>query len=227
MKIEKEFKIAKREWENIRISLEGYGDIGEFNPRNLDNGLTIVDVRNRFSTYGYLAEDPLLIKNLREMERKLPMYGYLTQEAAYAFIYLASKAVERLGLRGAMAQIFGRGYSWVRTGWFEPYGIEEHEVIKQLFFMKIFFPLGGYFRWDFNSPEVKVRLRAILHMFMKWQDNPKSYFQDVRDCGVVLEPLWHGLSSALDLPLLGSGKRYQEGFYIRYGNLFWHSASRL
>ncbi|MER3447913.1 MAG: hypothetical protein C4291_14270 [Candidatus Dadabacteria bacterium] len=215
MEIEKELKIAEREWANIRISLEGYGDIGEFDPEiNIKNRLTLVGAGNRFPNYEHLTEGSFLIRNLREMERKFPFYGYLTQEAGHVFMYLASRAAERLGLKGAMAQTFGRGYSWVRTGWFEPYdGIEEEHVIKQLFFMKIFFPLGGYFKWEFNSLEVKAKLRAIVHKFIAWQDNPRSYVQDFRDCYAALEPLWHGLSSALDLPLFGSGKRYQEGFY--------------
>jgi hypothetical protein len=63
--------------------------------------------------------------------------------------------------------------------------------------MKMFFPLGGYFNWDFNSPAVKTQLRAILHKFVAWQHNPRIYIQDVRDCYAALEPLWHGLSSAL------------------------------
>jgi hypothetical protein len=146
------------------------------------------------------------------MENKRSEYGYLTQEAAHVFTSLASKAAGRLGLKGGMAQTFGRGYSWVRTGWFEPYGIEEQHVVKQLFFMKIFFPLGGYFNWDFNSPSVKTRLRAILYKFILWQDNPKSYVQDVRDCSAALEPLWQGLSLSLDFPVTDSGKRYQEVF---------------
>ncbi len=187
--IHRALQIAKREWANIKSSLGACGDIGEFHSKNHERG--------RIDSI-LVSEGLILVRNFIRMDNKLPTYGYLTQEAACVFTYLASKAAERLGLKGTMAQTFGRGYSWVRTGWFEPYGIGEHEVIKQLFFMKIFFPLGGYFKWDFNSPDVKARLRAILHRFMVWQDNPGSYFRDIRDCGVVLEPLWQGLFSALD-----------------------------
>ncbi|MGE5443967.1 MAG: hypothetical protein ACM3SR_05105 [Ignavibacteriales bacterium] len=199
MQIERGFKIAGKEWTNIRVSLEGYGDIGEFDSKNhVKNRLTLIDTGNKFPTYEYLTEGSLLIRNLIEMKNKLLTYGYFTQEAAYVFAFLASKAAEKLGLVGEMAQTFGRGYSWVRTGRFDPYGIEEQHVIKQLFFMKIFFPLGGYFNWDFNSPVVKTKLRAILHKFVAWQDNPRGYIQDIKDYKAQIEPLWHGLSSALD-----------------------------
>src|SRR6201993_1318536 len=143
------------------------------------------------------------------MENKISTYGYFTQEASYVFTYLASRAGERLGLTSAMAQSFGRGYSWIRTGWFDPYGIEKQDVIKQLFFMKIFFPLGGYFNWYFDSPEVKTKLRAVLYMFAKWQDNPRSYNEDIRRCRDQIEPIWRGLSSTLDFPLIDKG--YGEG----------------
>jgi hypothetical protein len=189
--IQRAFQIATREWENIKASLETCGDIGEFQSKN----------HSRSKPDSLLVSESLiLVRNLIRMENKLPTCGYLTQEAAYAFIYLSSRAVERLGLKSGMAQIFGRGYSWVRTGWFDPCGIEEQHVVKQLFFMKIFFPLGGFFKWDFNSPSVKTKLKAILHKFVLWQDNPRTYIQDVRNYSAALEPLWLGLSLALDSP---------------------------
>ncbi|MER3447596.1 MAG: hypothetical protein C4291_12520 [Candidatus Dadabacteria bacterium] len=193
--IKRALQIATREWENIKISLAGYGDIGEFHSKN--------HARSRLDSF-LVSEGLILVRNFIRMENKIPTYGYLTQEAAYAFTYLASRAAERLGLKGAMAQTFGRGYSWVRTGWFEPYRIEEHQLVKQIFFMKIFFPMGGFFKWDFDSPEVKTRLRAILHKFVMWQDNPRTYIEDIKNYGVYIEPLWRGLSSALD--------SYEDGF---------------
>ncbi len=106
MQIERGLIIARREWRNIRVSLEGYGDIGEF------------DSKNHASSKPdslLVSEVLLLVKNLIEMENKFPKYAYLTQEAGYVFASLASKAAGRLGLIGEMAQTFGRGYSWVRT----------------------------------------------------------------------------------------------------------------
>src|ERR1700757_5075757 len=200
MEILEALQIAKREWENIRVSLEMCGDIGEFDSKNYIN-----------INPGLLSEGSLLVRNLIDMDNKLPTHGYFTQEASYVFTYLVSRAGERLGLTSAMAQSFGRGYSWIRTCWFDPYGMEKQHVIKQLFFMKIFFPLGGYFNWYFDSPEVKTKLKAVLHMFTKWQVNPRSYIEDVGRYGDQLEPLWRCLSLALDFPV--TDKRYQKSFY--------------
>jgi hypothetical protein len=197
MEILDALQIARREWGNIRVSLEKFGDIGEFDSKNCVN-----------STPNLLSEGSLLVRNLIEMESKLPKHGYFTQEAACVFTPLASRGGERLGLIGRLAQTFGRGYSWVRTGWFDPYGIEEHHVIKQLFFMKVFFPLGGYFNWNFDSPEVKTKLRAVLHMFAGWQDNPRRYIEDVKQYRDQLEPLWRGLTLTLDFPVSDRSRGY-------------------
>jgi hypothetical protein len=194
--IQRALQIAIREWENIRASLEICGNIGEFHSKNHTSNKPISPL---------VSEGLILVRNLIGMENKLSAYGYITPEAGYVFASLASKAAGRLGLRGGMAQTFGRGYSWIRTGWFDSVGIEKQHLIKQLFFMKIFFPLGGYFKWDFNSPSVKTRLRAVLYKFILWQDNPKSYVQDVRDFNAALEPLWHGLSLTLDFSEGGFG----------------------
>jgi hypothetical protein len=140
------------------------------------------------------------------MDNDLPAYGYVTKEATHVFSYLASRAAERIGLIGRLAQTFGGGYSWIRTGWFEPTGLpEQKQVIMQLFFLKIFFPLGGYFTWDFDSPVVKTKLEVVINMFVAWQDNPRKYLQDIKDYKTQLEPLWQGLSSAL-----GFSKEFHE-----------------
>lgn len=79
MQIERGFKIAGKEWTNIRVSLEGYGDIGEFDSKNhVKNRLTLIDTGNKFPTYEYLTEGSLLIRNLIEMKNKLLTYGYFT-----------------------------------------------------------------------------------------------------------------------------------------------------
>jgi hypothetical protein len=124
VEIQKASQIAKREWGNIRVSLEKCGDIGKF------------DSAYHTSTTKppLLSESLPLIKSLVAMENKLPQHGYFTQEAAYVFTTLASHAAEMLGLRGGLAQAFGRGYSWVRTGYLDTSEMEEHYVIKQLFF---------------------------------------------------------------------------------------------
>src|ERR687887_149097 len=69
---------------------------------------------------------------------------------------------------------FGGGYSCVRTGWFYLNGdIEKHHIIKHLFFYKLFFPLGGDFTWDFNSPVVKSKLKVVFSKFAEWQEAPR------------------------------------------------------
>ena len=69
----------------------------------------------------------------------------------------------------------------VRTGLFDQNGIEKQDIIKHLFFFKIFFPPRGFFNWDFNSPVVKTKLRSVLYKFVVGQDNPRRHIQDVRD----------------------------------------------
>jgi hypothetical protein len=189
MDLEGAVQIAKREWENIRLSLCMCGDIGEFDSINHINGSSNI-----------VSETIPLIRNLIGMENKLSAYGYFTQEAAYVFTYLASRAGERLGLSYKLAQSFGRGYSWIRTGWFNLENVEKRHLIKQIIFFKLFFPLGrDFIGWDFNSHAAKAKLKAIVYKFATWQSNPDSYIQDIREFREQLEPLWYGLSLALNL----------------------------
>ncbi len=168
MEILRAFEIAKREWENIRISLEYCGDIGDFDSENpLNSSLSEV-------------EGLQLTRNLIEMDNKLRKQWYFTLEAAYVFSTLAPIAGERLGLVGRLAEIFGRGYSWVRTGWFDSSYLENQHVIKQMIFVNLFLSSGPDLRWDFNSPESKTKLKIVFNKFVTWQDKPKSYLQDVR-----------------------------------------------
>src|SRR6201993_2080388 len=114
MDVQGAIQIAKREWENIRLSLQMCGDIGEF------------DSINRINTSSPIVSEALpLIRSLIEMENKLSTYGYFTPEAGHVFTYLASRAGERFGLSYKLAQTFGRGYSWIRTGWFDLESIEK------------------------------------------------------------------------------------------------------
>jgi hypothetical protein len=213
MELERTIQIAKREWENIRVSLEVRGDIGEFDSNiYINNRLTVVQVEseNKSPTYKYLTESSLLVRNLIEMDNKLSKYGYSTLEAAYVFPTLTSRAAEGLGLVGRLAQIFGTGYGWVRTGWFNPNGMEKQSIIKHLFFYKIFFPLGRHSNWDFGSQVVKTKLDLVFHTFAEWQSNPDTYIQDVRDYGEQLQPFWRSLSPALETPVEDSREGYRE-----------------
>lgn len=184
------FEIAKREWANLGISLQACGDIGEFDPKDYLH-----------SDSGLLHQGFLLVRNLIEMENKFPKHGYFTPEAAFVFSALASKAGERLGLKMGLAQTFGSGYSWVRTGSLSFEAKEEsRQIIKQLFFFKLFFPVGGFFNWDFNSHVVQKKLDLVFYKFATWQNKPDSYIQDVRDGKEQLEPIWHGLLLAMGFP---------------------------
>src|SRR5882724_9469332 len=107
MDTQRAVQIAKREWENIRASLEMCGDIGAFSPKDY------ININGRFALPSL---DLLLVRKLIEMDNKLPSYGYFTQEAAYVFYTLASRAGKRIGLIGRVAKTFGTGYSLIRTG---------------------------------------------------------------------------------------------------------------
>ena len=186
MEILRAIEIAKREWENIRVSLERCGDIGEFDSKNY--------ARSRISP---ISNGPYLIRNIIEMDNKLPTYSYIADEAGHVYAVLVSRAGERLKLNPRLAETFGKGYSWVRTGFLDFSLAEKRYLIKQLFFFKLFFPLGGYFCWDFNSEASKSKLNLIYHKFNTWQNNPSIYFQDVSYYREQLECLWNDLTLAM------------------------------
>ena len=183
--------IANREWENIRTSLEECGDIGAFNNGSqlYNNGSSQVD------------EDLSLSRSLIEMDGKLSKYGYFTMDAAHVFVTLASKAGVTLGLSKNVASKFGCGYSLVRTSCLDRNCVDDiqRHVLKQLLFFKIFFPLGGIFDWDFDSPAEQLKLKLVFHMFTGWQRRPESYKRDLVDFGGQLEPLLHGMSIKINL----------------------------
>lgn len=193
MEIGRAFQTARREWDNIRLSLEACGDIGEFDSKDFAGGG---------------SECLALFRNLNEMENKFAKHGYFTPEAAYVFSALASIAAEKLGLTDSPAQIFGSGYSWVRTGCFNlnccfdlNYKEGQERLGKQLFFFKLFFPIGGDFNWDFNSPAAKAKIGLVFGKFIGWQDDPNSYSHDVRNYKAQLKPLLRGLSVSLGFPV--------------------------
>ncbi len=162
------FKIAEREWEKIGTSLERCGEIGKFEYKGLDGIDSDAGLR-RFR----------LAKNAIGMDNKLQRYGYFTEEAAFVYSCLGANAAERLGLRGKLAQTFGRGYSWVRTGWFDMRDIENQHVIKQMIFFNVFFGGDEDLNWDFSSVVVKIKLKIIFEEYVKWQHRPRSFIKDV------------------------------------------------
>jgi hypothetical protein len=169
------FRIVDREWEMIRRSLERCGDIGKFEYRGF-NGIDLdEEMRVR------------LAKNAIGMEYKLQRYGYFSEEAAFVYTYLASLAAERLGLSGKLARTFGRGYSWVRTGWFDMRDIKSQHVIKQMIFFNVFFGGDENLNWEFNSVVVKIKLKIIFEEYVKWQHRPRSFVRDVNFYRTQLE----------------------------------------
>ena len=88
-------------------------------------------------------------------------------EAANVFATLASKAGVTLGLCESLASKFGCGYSLVRTSCLDQNCLNDlqRHVLKQLFFFKIFYPLGGFFDWDFDSPAEMLKLKLVFSMF--------------------------------------------------------------
>ena len=179
-KIEEANCIAKREWKNIRRSLEMCGgDIGDFRPEDFLKG-----------EHALVGDSFLFLTNLVEMERKLPKHGYSTPEASDVFTILATKAAENLGLKRVLALAFGGGYSYVRTGWFGPYGTETQQIL----FSKMFFPLGVALNRDFNSDMVKVKLKVVFYEFMAWQESPEVYKKAL----FCLKTYLHTLSQGTD-----------------------------
>lgn len=168
MEIQGAVQVAEREWENIRASLEMCGNIGEFDFTNYLNTRPIL-----------VPEDSLLVRNLIEMENRFPIHRYITPEAAYVFTTVASRAAEGLGLTGELSQNFGSGYSLIRTGCFTSNGTEDQRI-RQMVFLRLFFPLGGGFNWKFHSRLVKARLKSVFDKFVECQDNTEIYIQNSR-----------------------------------------------
>lgn len=183
--LEKAIRIAKREWENIRVSLELCGDIGEFNKEEFMIGVIEEDViikepaispSKSVSPHAPSFYPMYLVRNLLQMDEKLPKHGYKTVEALYAYIELVTKAVERIGLVGTFSMAFGSGYGNVRTGWIAEKGRKEERVI----FFDMFFRGRPDYDWDFHWNSVKEKLKQIFNKFMKWQENPVLYRKEVK-----------------------------------------------
>ncbi len=84
------FQIAKREWDNISISLEKCGDSG-----NLGFGK-------------FISTNSNLVSNLHDMDFKVLEYDYRTSEAGHVYNELVELAAQRLGLKSKYAKIFDR-----------------------------------------------------------------------------------------------------------------------
>lgn len=163
--INKPLEIAKREWENIRHSLEMCGDIGEFDLESF-----VLDKPT------FISNLSLFTANLIEMDEEFMRHGYATPEALDAFTNLATTALERLGLSKEWALAFGDGYGYVRIGWL---GVQEETEEQQMLFPEMFFPVGKVFNWDFDSSLVKTKFKTVLETFIGWQNDPQRYANEL------------------------------------------------
>lgn len=186
--------IAAREWENIGTSLKLCGDIGEFSAADFMVGIIEEDVIMRLpkisptksaSVYAPSFYPMYFLKNLRIMDQKLRDKGYMTPEALYSFIELATVASKRLGLRGNISIAFGTGYASVRTGWIAEKGMRtERELFEKIFF-------EGKFKhndWNFHWTSVQTSLKKIFDKFICWQADEALHKEETAT-GKIVKPM--------------------------------------
>lgn len=181
MEILKAIQIAEREWINISNSLgmcgEIGGPVGKFRPEKIEVNYKII----------LANESKSLVKNLIEMDNKLPVCGYLTDEASYVFFQLAKGAAKKLGLKDFFAEDFGRVYGFIRTShmhmYLDSHSVDDHEnyILKQLFFYDYFYSYCGVIDWDFNSKIVKSKLKDIFQILNIWEENPDICIRDLKN----------------------------------------------
>ncbi len=194
-RLEKALTVAEREWENVRLSLSGCGDIGPFDKKDFMIGVIKEDVIIReqlvsptksVSVYAPTFYPMYFINNLLAMDERLQERGYSTSEALYVYIELATRASERLGLSGTFAMAFGAGYGSVRTGWIAEKGFPvEREIFSDMFFRGRKKDYG----WDFYWTSVRERLKEILDRFRSWQDDEELFQREVKPKAAVVPML--------------------------------------
>ncbi|MFI5322228.1 MAG: hypothetical protein ACHQ6U_01560 [Thermodesulfobacteriota bacterium] len=191
-RFERALVIAEREWENVRQSLGECGDVGPFDKKDFMIGVISEDVIIRqplvsptksVSVYAPTFYPMYFINNLLKMDEKFEECGYSTSEALFAFIELATRASERLGLRGTFAMGFGAGYGSVRTGWVDEKGLP---VEREIFFNMFFWGSKKDYAWDFYWTSVRERLKEILERFRAWQEDEELYRSEVKPKAVVI-----------------------------------------
>lgn len=187
-------QIAEKEWNKIRESLSLCGDIGEFSKEDFMVGIIEEDVIIRLpklsptksvSVYAPTFYPMYFIKNIKAMSENFSKKGYRSTQALYSFIELATKAAERLGLRGTLSMAFGVGYANVRTGWIAEKGLQkEREIFEQMFF-------SGKFKnydWEGDWTSVKIVLKEIFDKFNSWQDDEALYKKEA-DPKKIVKPM--------------------------------------
>ncbi|MEE8045068.1 MAG: hypothetical protein V3T52_05415 [Thermodesulfobacteriota bacterium] len=183
--------IAQREWENVRSSLELSGDIGEFDKEDFMIGVIAEDVIIRepllsptksVSVYAPTFYPMYFVQNLLAMDQKLAKEGYSTIEALYVFVEIATKAAERLGLKGSFSMSFGAGYGSARTGWIAEKG---YPIERELFVKMFFKNRKKSYDWDFYGSSVQENLSGIFIKFQSWQNDEDLYKKEVKSKAIV------------------------------------------
>ena len=183
--------IAEREWGKLALSLELAGDIGDFDKEDFMIGVIEEDVIIRkslesrtksVSIYAPTFYPMYFIENVLVMNQKLQGSGYRTTQALYVYIELATKAAERLGLRGSFAMSFGSGYAHVRTGWVAEKG---YSVERRIFEKMFFRDRKKHFEWDFHWTSVRERLREVFQKWTLWQSDEELYLKEAKSPAIV------------------------------------------
>ncbi len=179
-------KIAEREWNNVRTSLELCGDTGNFCREDFIVGIIDEDIILReplksptksVSFYSPTYYPMYFLRNLLVMEDKLPDLGYQSVEAMYVFIELVTKAASRIGLEGNFAMGFGNGYGYVRTGWLAEKG---WAVERDTFYKQFFEGRKTKYDWEFFWDSIKKRFLTNFNTFKSWQNDPELHRKETR-----------------------------------------------
>jgi len=189
--LESAVTVARREWENIRKSLELCGDAGEFDKDEFMIGSIDEDVIIRqsllqptksVSVYSTTFYPIYFVRNLMRMDGKMPEKGYKTVEALYTYVELVDKAAKRLGLKGTFSMSFASGYAYCRTGWLsEKANPEARDLFFNMFFPRDLFCRGrSDYDWEFHWSSVQERLKKIFDRFTAWQGDEGMFRKEVR-----------------------------------------------
>lgn len=186
-------EIAEREWENIRVSLRYCGDTGNFSKRDFMFGIIREDVIMRdplhsptksVSVYSPTYYPMYFVRNMLQMDDKLPDVGYRSTEALYAYIELANMSARRLGLKGNLAMGFAAGYGNVRTGWIG----EKGWGVERKIFHDIFFEgKKKDYDWEFFWDSVRKSFKNVFDKFNSWKDDNGLYRKETRP-DVIVKP---------------------------------------
>lgn len=190
-RLKEALEIARREWGNVRLSLELSGDIGEFDKEDFMIGVIEEDVIIRMpldsptksvSVYAPTYYPMYFVDNLLRMEIRFKESGYRTTEALYVYVELAAGAAQRLGLSGSFAMSYGTGYAYARTGWIAEKGYPvEREIFQKMFFRNN----KKHNDWDFHWTSVREGLKEIFDKWSAWQSDEELYLEEVKSPAIV------------------------------------------